>query len=177
LIRSPCSVANHDRQNVDAQMIVIRSPHCAADQEAPVAATEIDDQRRRTAEQGGQIQRSLYRQFLEGGLRPLAGNEDLAGERYAEFAFDVSSFLAFIRHGVSPTASRACYPPDGLSAAASDCARSPMVALTESSDWLSAFSRWRTTALPTMMPSATSRNVRTCSGRLMPKPTHKGKSV
>ena len=32
-------------------------------------------------------------------------------------------------------------------------------------------------ALPTMTPSATSRSVRTCSGRLMPKPTHSGRSV
>ena len=131
LIAAARGIANDDRQNIDAEMIVIRSPDGAADQEAAIAAAEIDDQRRRAAEQSGQIERSLGRQLLEGGLRPLAGIENLTGDRHTKLAFDLPAFPGFFRHGIT----------QGLSASPSDWASSPTAARMASSDWLPAFSR------------------------------------
>src|SRR5262249_34355179 len=64
-----------------------------------------------------------------------------------------------------------------VSASARDRARVPISRATSSKDRLSTCSRRRTSALPTMMPSVTSRSTRTCSGLLIPKPTQMGKSV
>ena len=51
----------------------------------------------------GEIERAVGRQFFEGGLRPARRVKDFAGDRHAEFAFDMAFRRLFGLHGDGST--------------------------------------------------------------------------
>src|SRR5207247_11122167 len=116
LVAAPRGVANHHRQDVDAEVIVVAPPDGAANQETPVAAAEVEDQRRLAAEQLFQVEQSV-RQLLQGGLRPRGRVEDLAGHRHAELALDLPTFFLLRFHN-TPSSMYLRYEPE---ASATDC--------------------------------------------------------
>src|SRR5262249_51196906 len=63
-------VANHHRQKVEAEMIVVRPPDRAAEEVAAVAATEVEYDRGTPPEEGLPIE-NCFGQLLEGGPGPL----------------------------------------------------------------------------------------------------------
>src|SRR5262249_32639443 len=69
---------------------VVGPPDGAAEQEPPVAAAEVHDQRRGAAEERGEVERPLGGQLLEGRVGPQGRVEDLAGEGNAEPALDLA---------------------------------------------------------------------------------------
>src|SRR5205085_2219468 len=81
-------VANDDGQHVDPEVVERRAPDGAADEEAPVAAADIDDEGRGSAKEGGQVERPLGGELFERRLRPEGWIEYLAGDRHAERALD-----------------------------------------------------------------------------------------
>ncbi len=101
LVGPPGGVADDDRQHINAEVIVVGPPDRTAQKESAVARAEIDHERGGAAEQCDEIERTLGREFLEGGLRPQGGIEDLACERHAELALDVPAFLLVVGHGVT----------------------------------------------------------------------------
>ncbi len=44
LVGPACGIAQHQRQYIDAQVIVVASPDGAAEQESAIAAADVDDQ-------------------------------------------------------------------------------------------------------------------------------------
>src|SRR5258708_1878839 len=58
LIAASRGITNDDRKHIDAQMIVVRPQTRAADQEAPVAAAEVENDGGTTAEKLSKIKRT-----------------------------------------------------------------------------------------------------------------------
>ena len=81
-------VANHHRENIDAQVVQVWSPHGASQKKAAIATTKIENDFRLSTKEGRPIEWPFGRQRLEGGPRPLRLVEDFAGNGHAEFAFD-----------------------------------------------------------------------------------------
>ena len=71
-------------------MIVFRARQGAGERESAIAAAQVEDERRRPAEQGREVDDSR-RHFLECGLRPLRRVENLTRNRHAEFLFNAPS--------------------------------------------------------------------------------------
>src|SRR6516165_4380935 len=93
LVGAPRRVAQHQRQDVDSQVIMARLPDRAADQESAVAAAQVDHQRGAAAEQGRQVEWSMRGKLFEGGPGPVRRIEDFAGKGYAELAFNLPAIF------------------------------------------------------------------------------------
>ena len=96
-------VAMDDRlpPDIEAEVIVRWPPHSAADQKSPVAAPQVQDDGRLSAEKFLPIQ-IPFGQLLESGLRPLFRPQDFAGNGNAELPLDLSAFF----HGLRLLANR-----------------------------------------------------------------------
>src|SRR5438105_3434570 len=106
-------------------MVVVRPPDGAADQEAPVAAANVDDDRGAAPEKGGPVERPLTptplprgergrgegRQFLESGPRPLLRRQDFARDGDAELALDAAVAHEGIVAGPQANTSSITSPP------------------------------------------------------------------
>src|SRR5262249_32302420 len=90
LVGPPRGVAQRQGQDVDAEVVVVAPPDGAADEEASVAAADVDDDGGNPAEEGGPVQRSFARQFLEGSVRPLLRRQDIASDGDAKLALDAA---------------------------------------------------------------------------------------
>lgn len=93
LVATPGCVPKDHRKNIDADMVKLRPLKCRSNQETPVTATEIDDQRGLPPEQADQVEWPVNWQFLQGSARPLLGFEDFTWNGNAEFAFDAGWFF------------------------------------------------------------------------------------
>src|SRR5438093_13775450 len=78
LIGPAGGIANDERKNIEAEMIVRWPPHGAADQKPAVAAPQVQDDGRLSAEKLLPIQ-IRFGQLLESGLRPLFRPQAFAG--------------------------------------------------------------------------------------------------
>src|SRR6266849_4905439 len=93
LVAAARGVANDYRQNVDAEVIVIRPPHAAAEQEATIAAAQVEHQRRPPAKERLDVEAALGGQLFQRRLRPQGRIQDLAGDGNAELALDRAALL------------------------------------------------------------------------------------
>src|SRR5437763_1413217 len=91
LVTAAGGVADDDGQDVHADVVVVRPPDGAADQEPAVAAAEVEDDRRPAAEELFPIQPPIGGKLLEGGLGPERRVEDFAGDGDAELALDAAA--------------------------------------------------------------------------------------
>ena len=90
LIGPPRRIPNHHGQDVQSQMICLRPPQGTADHEPPVAAAEIQNERRPPTKESGPVQRPGVRELLEGRLGPLLRRQNHAGDRHAKLGFRVA---------------------------------------------------------------------------------------
>jgi hypothetical protein len=93
LVAAPRGIANHHRQDVQPQVIVVGPPDCAADQKSAIAATQVQNHRSHAAKDLLPIQAPLGREALERRLRPLRRLKDCSGNGNAEFPFYAASFF------------------------------------------------------------------------------------
>ena len=96
LIGPTGGIANDERKNIEAEVIMRCPPHGAADQKSPVAAPQVQDDGRLSAEKFLPIQ-IPFGQLLESGLRPLFRPQDFAGNGNAELPLDLSPFFHGLR--------------------------------------------------------------------------------
>ena len=88
LVASPACVTDHHRQRVHAQMVMIAPAPGAAQQVTAIAAAKIDDDRRDPAKEILPDDRPLVGIFLQRGLGPFGGFQDLPRERHAKLSLD-----------------------------------------------------------------------------------------
>src|SRR5262249_26841935 len=93
LVAAPGRVANDHRQQIDAKVIVVGPPDGAADQEPPVAAAQVEDERRVPAEQGVEVEAAVGGGVLQCRLRPPGRIAGFAGDGHANLALDLPAFL------------------------------------------------------------------------------------
>jgi hypothetical protein len=86
-------------------VIVLRPPDGTLKEIAPIAAAEIEHHRCITAKERWPVEAPFFRQFLQRGLGPQRGIEDLARDRHAELALDAPAFL-FFHAGILPGETR-----------------------------------------------------------------------
>src|SRR5215813_7181976 len=87
LVPAAGGVADDDRKDIDAEMIVIRPPDGTLQQITSVAAPQIDDEWSNSTEELFQVERSVG-QSLQRCAGPMGGVKDLSRDGHAEFALN-----------------------------------------------------------------------------------------
>lgn len=96
LVGAAGGVADDKGEDVDAEMVVLLAPEGAANEEASVAAAEVDDDGSGSAEEFIPVEMG-FGELFESGLSPAGFVEDVSWERDAEFAFALGAVR--VRHG------------------------------------------------------------------------------
>ena len=88
-------VAKDERQDIDADVVVVGPPDGAADQEPAIAAAKVDDQGGGSAKEGGEVKGAWRRETFEGSLSPVSWVKNLACEGDTELALDLPPIFHF----------------------------------------------------------------------------------
>jgi hypothetical protein len=90
LVATPGGVPDDYGQNVQAEMVVVRPPHRAADQKPAVAAAQVQDKRSLPAKDLLSVKPPIGGKIFKGCLRPLGRIEDFSRNGNPKFPFDAA---------------------------------------------------------------------------------------